>query len=207
MRTLIVLLALSLSTAFAEAPKLAVDSQHLVSGELMVQVRNDSEVAATAFLVGTSDKSFMSTDTVLGARDGRALKPGETAEVRVPHPETEDASVMAAVFEDGTVIGGNRWVEELMAARREVHQELPIALTLLRQSASFDFTSAAVAFWFQQWQDRWHASDSARSIPVFLAAETFLKLAGSRPAEGPVHELTQVFEELSAKLAKSKPEL
>lgn len=172
-----------------------------------MQVRNDSEVAATAFLVGTSDKSFVTTDTLLGAREGRPLKPGEIAEIRVPHPDVAEAAVLAAVFEDGTVIGANRWLQELLATRQEAHQEIPLALTLLRQATTYDFKASAVAFWFEQWQDRWHASDPARSIPVFLAAETYMKRAGNQPAAGPARDLIHVFEELSAKLAKSRPEL
>ncbi len=206
MRTFIVLLALCW-TALAGQPRLAVDSQHLAGGDLMVQVRNDSEVAVTAFLVGTSEKSFVSTDTLLGARDGRPLKPGETAEIRVPHADAAEASVLAAVFEDGTVSGSNRWVQELLATRQEARQEIPLALTLLRQATTYDFKAPTVAFWFRQWQDEWHASDPARNIPVFLAAETYMKRAGNQLAAGPARDLIQVFEELSAKLAKSRPEL
>jgi len=207
MRTFIVLLALAWSTALAGPPRLAVDSQHLVGGDLMVQVRNDSEVAATAFLVGTSEKSFVSTDTLLGARAGRPLKPGETAEVRVPHADATEISVLAAVFEDGSASGPNRWVQELMATRQEAHQEIPLALALLRQATTYDFKAPTVAFWFRQWQDEWHASDPARNIPVFLAAETYMTRAGNQLAAGPARELIQVLQELSAKLAKSKPEL
>lgn len=191
----------------AAPPRLAMDAQHRVNGELIVQVRNDSEVAATAFLVGTSEKNFVSIDTLLGAREGRALRPGEATEVRVPQADSVDARVLAAVFEDGSASGPNRWVEELMATRREAHQEIPLALALLRNATEYDYKAPAVALWFRQWQDEWRASDPARNIPIFLAAETYMKRAGNQLAAGPARELIQAFQQLSAKLAKSKPEL
>ena len=207
MRTLTILLTLSWSSALAASPRLVVDSQHLAGSDLVVQVRNDSEVAATAFLVGTSGKSFVSTDTLLGAREGRPLKPGETAEIRIPHAEASEVSALAAVFEDGSATGANRWVEELMATRQEAHQEIPLALMLLRQATTYDFKASTVAFWFRQWQDEWLASNPARNLPVFLAAETYMKQAGNQLAAGPARDLIQVLQDLSAKLAKSKPEL
>jgi hypothetical protein len=207
MRRLSVLVMFSLCPVLAVAPKLSVDSQSVAAGELIVRVRNLADVPATAFLVAASETNYAAVDVLLGGRAGRALPSGETAEVRLPNPEAGEASVMAAIFEDGTTTGDARWMRQLLAPREEAYYALPQALALLRHAATQDFSASTVAFWFQQWQDRWRASDPNRGMTVQLAAETFLKQHGSEPAEAPARELIQVFEELSAKLAKSRPEL
>jgi hypothetical protein len=207
MRRPSLLVMFSLCPIFAAAPKLAVDSQSVAAGELIVRVRNLADVPATAFLVGASETNYVTVDTLLGARAGRALPPGETAEVRLPNPDAGEASVMAAIFDDGTTAGDARSMHQLLAPREEAYQALPQALALLRHAAAQDFSASTVAFWFQQWQDRWRASDPTRGMTVQLAAEAFLRQHGAEPAEAPARELIQVFEELSAKLAKSRPEL
>jgi len=207
MRKLIVLLALSLGTALAEPPKLAVDSDYAAGGQVTAQVRNDSDMAVTAFVVGTSDKEFASFDSLLGARDGRVLRPSETTEVQFPSHTEAEARVLAVIFEDGTTTGDRRWVHYLIDAREDVRQQLPLALAWLQHATSPGVTASTVAFWFRSWQDNWHASDASRVMSVPLAAEIFLARSGNQPAEQPARELIQVFEEMSAKLAASKPEL
>jgi hypothetical protein len=207
MHKLTFVLVFSLSAAFAESPRLAVVSQHVAGGQLAVQVRNDSEVAATAILVGTSDTAFGSTDVLLGAREGRAVQPGEIAEVKLAGSGGEEARILAGVFEDGSTEGEARWVNQLLAARQQVYSQLPMALGLLRNENVQSVSASTVAFWFHQWQDRWLAADPTRAMAIAMTAEIYLKRAGDAPAARPVQDLIQAFESLSNKLAASKPEL
>lgn len=197
----------SLCPVFAAAPKLAVDSQSVAAGELIVRVRNVADVPATAFLVGTSETKYAIVDTLLGARAGRALPPGETAEVRLANPDKGEANVMSAIFEDGTIVGDARSMHLLLAPREEAYYALPQALALLHHASTQDFSASTVASWFRHWQERWRAGDPTRVMTVQLAAEVFLSRHGNEPAEAPARELIQVFDELSAKLAKSRPQL
>ncbi len=207
MRKLTLLLAFSFSAVFAAAPKVVVVSQYLDGRDRVVQVRNDSETAATAFLVGASESSVISTDMLLGARGGRLLKPGETAEVKVPKSSGADAQVMAAIFEDGTIEGDIVAANRLFTTRRNVYSQIPLALSLLNNQNIKDFPASTVAGWFRQWRERWQSGDPTRDVPVAVAAEMYLTRAGNGTAAGAAHELIEVFEELSAKLAASKPEL
>jgi hypothetical protein len=206
MRKLTFVLVFSLSSAFAESPRLAVVSQHVAGGQLAVQVRNDSDVAATAILVGTSDTAFGSVDTVLGAHGGRALQPGEIAEVRFASSGGGEMSV-AGVFEDGSTDGEARWVSQLLAARQQVYSELSMALGLLRNDNVQNVSASTVAFWFRQWQDRWMAADPSRAMTIAMTAEIYLKRAGDTSAAAPARDLLQLFQDLSGKLAASKPAL
>jgi hypothetical protein len=207
MRRLSFLVVFSLSPIFAAAPKLAVDSQNVAAGELIVSVRNLADVPVMAFLVGTSDTKYVTVDALLGARNGRPLPPGETAEARLPNPEAGEAKVMAAIFEDGTIAGDAHSEHLLLAPRVEAYYALPQAFAMLRLAATQDVSASTAASWFHQWQERWRASDPNRGTTVQLTAEVFLSQRGAEPAAAPARELIQAFEELSAKLAKSRPEL
>jgi hypothetical protein len=207
MRRLAILLTLCLSTVFAASLNVAVESQRRAGNDLIVQVRNDADAALTAVLVGTSDAKFASIDSLLGAHDGRLIKPGETAEVRVPGAGDAEARVMGAIFEDGALAGEPLWTSHLIVSRQLVYQQLPLALAMLRNGNVQTSSASTVAYWFRQMQDRWHASNPAQVFSVHLAAEMFLRQAGNQPADGPARELIQLFEELSAKLANSKPAL
>ncbi len=207
MSKLTFVLVFSLSAAFAESPRLAVVSQNVADGHLAVQVRNDSEVPATAVLVATSDTAFGSSDVLLGAREGRAVQPGEIAEVQIANSGGAPARVLAGVFEDGSTEGDGRWVNQLLAAREQVYSQLPMALSLLRNGNVQSFSASTVAFWFRQWQDRWMAADPTRAMAVPMTAEIYLKRAGDKPAAAPAQDLIKLFEGLSAKLAASKPAL
>jgi hypothetical protein len=207
MRKLTFVLVLSLGAAFAESPRLAVVSQHAAGGQLAVQVRNDSDVAATAVLVGTSDTAFGSADVLLGAREGRALQPGEIAEVKFESSGGAEARVLAGVFEDGSTEGEARWVNQLLTARQQAYSQLPMALGLLRNDNVQNVSASTVAFWFRQWQDRWLAADPTRTMAIAMTAEIYLKRAGDTPAAAPARDLLQLFQNLSAKLAASKPAL
>ena len=61
------------------------------------------------------------TDTLLGAHEGRPLRAGETAEVRIPNAGEAEARVFAAIFEDGTTEGDSVSVSRLIQERREVY--------------------------------------------------------------------------------------
>jgi len=206
MRKLALLLALSCS-ALGAASKLVITSQYQDGRDRVVQLRNDSEIAATAFLVGTSETAFATTDILLGARDGRLLKTGDTAEVRVTAAAGGDAQVLAVIFEDGTTEGNDTWIGRLMQPRREVYSQLPFALSLLHNENVNNFAASVVAAWFHQWRERWLAGDATRQMQLAEAAETYLRRAGSEKATRAARELTELFEELSAKLAGSKPQL
>jgi hypothetical protein len=207
MHKLTFVLVFSLSAVFAESPRLAVVSQQVVAGQLAVQVRNDFEVPATAVLVGTPDAAFGSVDVLLGAREGRALKTGEVTEVKFGSTGGGEARVLAGVFEDGSTEGEARWVNQLLAERQQVYSQIPMALAMLRNGNVQTYSASTVAFWFRQWQDRWLAADPTRAMAIAMTAEIYLKRAGSGSAAAPAHELIQVFEDLSAKLAVSKPAL
>jgi hypothetical protein len=204
MRKLSFLLAFSLSAALAGPAKLVVESQQMGAGELIVQVRNLADVPATAVLAG-SETNFATVDVLLGARNGRLLEPAETVEVRIPNADA--AGTLAAIFEDGTTTGDWWAVLQLIQARQKVYSDLPQALAFLRLAETQSISAATVSGWFRQWQQRWLASRPGDVKSVPLAAELFLKRAGSERAAGPAHELIGVFEDLSAKLAASKPEL
>ena len=207
MSKLTFVLIFSLSAAFAESPRLAVVSQHMAGGQLVVQVRNDSELPATAVLVGTSDTAFGSTDVLLGALEGRALPAGQIAEVKFASSGSEEARVLAGVFEDGSTEGDARWVSQLLAERQLVYSQLPMALSLLRNGNVENVPASTVAFWFRQWQDRWLAADPTRAMAVPMAAEMYLRRAGDAPAAAPARDLIQLFQNLSTRLAASKPSL
>jgi len=205
MRKLILLTAFSWSALFAAAPKLVINSQYLDGRDRVVQVRNDSEAAVTAFLVGASETAITTTDMLLGAREGRLLKAGDTAEVRVPNAGDAEAHVLAAIFEDGTTEGDSLSVSRLIQERRDMSNQIRFALTLLHNENVNNYSASTVASWFHHWRDRWQASDPNRQVPVALAAETYFRQAGNEMAARPARELTEVFEELSAKLAASQP--
>lgn len=207
MRKLTLLLAFSLSAAFAGSPKLVITSQYQDGRDAVVQVRNDSETAVTAFMVGTSETALASTDMLLGARGGRLLKPGETGEVKVQNAGGAESHVLAVIFEDGTTVGDASWVNRLIGQRQEVYNQLPFALSLLHNENVNNFPASTVAGWFHHWQERWLAGDPTRHMSVALAAEMYLKRAGNETATRPARELIQVFEELSATLAASQPAL
>lgn len=204
MRKLTLLLAFSLSTVLAGSPKLAVVAQHVAGGQLVVEVRNDSEVPATAILVGSSAANSGSVDFLLGAREGRSLKPGEIAEVKASSPGAGEVRVLGAIFEDGSLEGDTR---PLVAAREEVHSQLPMALSMLRNDNVQTDSAATVANWFHQWQVRWLAADPTRSMAVARTAEAYMVRSGDAQAAAPARDLIKAFEELSAKLAASKPVL
>ena len=205
MRKLTLLTAFSLSAVFAASPKLVINSQYWDGRDRVVQVRNDSGTAVTAFLVGASQKAMIITDMLLGAREGRLLRAGDTAEVRVPNAGGAEAHVLAAIFEDGTSEGDSVSVSRLIQGRHEVSDEIRFALTLLHNENVNNYPSATVANWFRHWRERWQADDPDRQVPVALAAETYLQRAGNETATRPARELTDVFEELLAKLASSQP--
>ena len=205
MRKLTLLTAFSLSTVFAASPKLVINSQYLDGRDRVVQVRNDSETMVTAFVVGTSETAMTTTDVLLGAHEGRTLRAGDTAEVRVPNAGDAEAHVLAAIFEDGTSEGDSISISRLIQGRREVSDQIRFALTLLQNENVNNFPASTVANWFRQWRERWQASDPNRQVPVALAAETYFNQAGSQKATKPARELTEVFEELLAKLAASQP--
>jgi hypothetical protein len=205
MRKLTLLTAFSLSAVFAASPKLVINSQYLDGRDRVVQVRNDSETMVTAFVVGTSETAMTTTDTLLGAHEGRPLRAGETAEVRIPNAGDAEAHVLAAIFEDGTTEGDSVSVGRLIQQRMEIYGEIRFALTLLQNENVQNFPASTVATWFRQWRERWQASDPNRQVPVALAAETYFNQAGSQKATKPARELTEVYEELLAKLAASQP--
>jgi hypothetical protein len=208
MRELTFLLALSLIPVFAESPKLAVDSARAAGDESIVQVRNISRVPATAFAVASSEKEFAMVDVLLGGREGHPLLPGETAEVKLPRGPAEGTpQVVAAVFEDGTTAGEQRWVERLLGARRSVSNDLPMALTLARHAITQSVQASSAAFWFHQWDDRYRGSHPGEMNPVWRAAEMVFQQAGKASAEQPARDLIRVFEELQSNLAQSKPAL
>jgi hypothetical protein len=207
MHKLAFVLVFSWSAVFAESPQLAVVSQHVSGGQLIVQVRNDAEVPATAILVGTSDAVFASADFLLAGREGRALQAGQIAEVKFASSGGGEARVLAGIFEDGSYQGDARLMNQLVAGRREVYSQLPMALALLRNGNVQNVSASTVAFWFHQWQDRWLAADPGRTMAIAMTAEVYLKRAGDAPATASAHDLIQVFEDLCAKLAASKPAL
>ena len=205
MRKLIVVLACTLSASFAASPKLTISSQSASDRETVVQVRNDSETPATAFLVGASDNVYVSTDMLLGARDGRFLKPGQAAEVTL-HTIDPQVRVLAAIFEDGATEGESVWVSRLIQPRRAVYNEIPIALAMLQNENVNNFSAATVAGWFRQLRERAQAPEPS-DVVVASAAEMYLQRAGSEIAARPARELTKAFEDLSRKLAASRPQL
>lgn len=205
MRKLTLLCAFSLSAAFAADPKVAVTSFVMEGQDRTVQVRNDAETPVTAFLVGASETEFVTTDMLLGARDGRLLKPGELAEVKVPGATGPQPRVLAAIFDDGATEGDALSVSRLIAARREVYNQLSFALSLLQNENVNRVPASMVAGWFRQWRQRWLAADPTRQMAIALAGEMYLERAGQQTATRPAHELIEVFEELSAKLAASQP--
>ncbi len=207
MRNLPLLLAFSLTAAFAADPKVAVTSFATGGHDRTVRVRNDSEIAVTAFLVGASDGVFVSIDALLGAHEGRVLKPGETTEVKFPGVTDPQPQVLAAIFDDGTTEGDSMSVGRLVNARRDVYNQLPLALSLLNNENVNRVSASTVARWFRQWKERWVANDPTRRMSVAIAGEMYLERAGNQPAAGPAHDLIQVFEDLSAKLAASQPSL
>ncbi len=207
MRKLTFILVFSLSAVFAESPRLAVVSQHVAGGQLVLQIRNDSEVPVTAVLAATSETAFGSTDVLLGAHEGRALNAGETAEVKFPSSAGVEVRALAGIFEDGSTEGEARWVNQLVAARQEAYSQLPMALALLRNDNVQRCSASTVAFWFRQWQDRWMAADPTRTMAIPMAAERYLRRAGDSPASAPAQELIQLFQNLSARLAASRPAL
>ena len=205
MRKLTLLTAFSLSAVFAASPKLVINSQYLDGRDRVVQVRNDSDTAVTAFLLGASEKAMTIADMLLGAREGRLLKGGDAAEVRVPNAGGAEAHVLAAIFEDGTSEGDSASVSRLIQGRHDVSDQIRFALTLLHNENVNNYPSSTVANWFRHWRGRWQADDPDRQVPVALAAETYLQRAGNETATRPARELTAVFEDLLAKLASSQP--
>ena len=205
MRKLILLTAFSLSAVFAAPPKLVIHSQYLDGHDRVVQVRNDSATTVTAFVVGTSETAFASTDILLGANEGRLLRAGDTAEVRVPNAGEAEAHVMAAIFEDGTTEGEPMSLGRLTLMRRDVTEQIRFALTLLQNENVHNSPSSMVANWFRQWRVRWQAGDPNRDVRVAVAAETYFKQAGNETATRPARELTELYEELLAKLTASQP--
>jgi len=205
MRKLTLLTAFSLSTVFAASPKLVINSQYLDGRDRVVQVRNDSEATVTAFVVGTSETALASTDILLGANEGRLLRAGDTAEVRIPNAGDAEAHALAAIFEDGTTEGDQVSVGRLIQQRLEIYGEIRFALTFLQNENVNNFPASTVANWFRHWRERWQASDPNRQVPVALAAETYFKRAGNETATRPARELTEVFEDLLAKLAATQP--
>jgi hypothetical protein len=207
MRELTLLLVLSLTPVFAESPKLALDSERVTRDESIVQVRNISQVPATAFVVAASEKDFAMVDALLGGGDGHPLLPGAMAELKLPRGPAGAPQVVAAVFEDGTVAGDQRWVERLLGTRRSVSNDLPMALSLARQAITQSVQASGAAFWFHQWDERYRASRPGESNPVWRAAEMVFQQAGKASAEQPARDLIRVFEELQSNLAQSKPAL
>jgi len=205
MRKLTLLTAFSLSAAFAGSSNLVIHSQYADGHDRVVQVRNDSEVAATAFVVGTSDIAVTTTDVLLGAHEGRPLRAGETAEVRIPNANASEAHVVAAIFENGTTEGDSASVSRLIQERREASDQIRFALTLLQNENVNNYAASTVANWFRHWRERWQASDPTRQMPVAVAAETYLSQAGNEKATRPAHDLSEVFEQLLTKLAASQP--
>jgi hypothetical protein len=205
MRKLTLLTAFSLSAVFAASPKLVINSQYLDGRDRVVQVRNDSETTVTAFMVGASETALATTDILLGANEGRLLRAGDTAEVRVPNAGDADAHLLAAIFEDGTTEGDSLSVSRLIQGRRDVSDQIRFALTLLQNENVHNYTASTVATWFRHWRERWQAGDPNRQVPVALAAENYFRQAGNEKATRPARELTEVFEDLSAKLAASQP--
>ena len=207
MRYLTLLLAFSLSAAFAAPPKLVITSQYQDGRDRVVEVRNDSEIAVTAFRVGASDTIAINTDMLLGAHEGRILGTGDTAEVRIAGAGEAEAHVFAAIFEDGTTEGDSVSLARLLNDRHDVAEQIRFALTLLHNENVNRSSASTVANWFSFWRERWQASDPTRQVPVAVAAETYLKQAGNETATRPARELAEIFEELSAKLAASQPHL
>jgi hypothetical protein len=207
MREFTFLLALSLTPVFAESAKLALDSESVTPNESIVQVRNISPVPATAFVVAASEKEFAMVDVLLGGADGHLLLPGATAEVKLPRSPAGAPHVVAAVFEDGTTAGEQRWVERLLGKRRSISNDLPMALTLARHAITQSAEASSAAFWFHQWDERYRGSHPGEINPVWRAAEMVFQQAGKASAEQPARDLIRVFEELQSNLAQSKPVL
>jgi len=205
MRKLTFLLAFSLGAVFAAPPKLVINSQYLDDRDRVVQVRNDSETTVTAFMVGTSETALVTTDMLLGANEGHLLRAGDTTEVRVPNPGDAEAHVLAAIFEDGTTEGDSLSVGRLIQQRLEIYGQIRFALTFLQNENVNNYPSSIVANWFRHWRERWQAGDPNRDVRVALAAETYFKRAGNETATRPARELTEVFEDLLAKLAATQP--
>ena len=104
MRNILLLASLSAAALMAGTPRLVIDSQRVAGGEIIVQLSNVSDVAATAYTVGASETEVTSADALLGARNGRALGLGETVEARIRTTQADaPVRVMAAIFEDGNI--------------------------------------------------------------------------------------------------------
>lgn len=155
----------------------------------------------TAFAVGTSETNIISTDVLLGAHEGRPLRMGDAAEVRIPKGAGE-AQLLATVFADGSTEGE---AALLLGKRQEVTEQIRFALTLLHNENVNRFSASAVSGWFRTWRERWQASDPNRQMPVAVAAETYFQQAGNELATRPARELTEVFEELFWKLTGTQP--
>ena len=207
MRKLTFLLACSMSAVFAASPGLVIHSQYSSGRDRVVEVRNDAEIAVTAFLLGTSETATATTDVLLGAHDGRSLHAGETAEVRIPNGGAAEARVMAVIFEDGSSEGDSRSIGRLLDQRRDVSRQVNFALTLLRNENVYNYPAATVANWFRHWRERWQADDPNRDVRVAIAAESYFGQAGNASAVTPARDLTQALEQLSAKLTASRPAL
>ena len=205
MRKLTLLTAFSLSAVFAAPPKLVINSQYLDARDRVVQVRNDSDKPVTAFVVGTSETAIASSDMLLGANEGRALRAGDQAQVRIPNAGDGEAHVLAAIFEDGTTEGDPLSVGRLTMMRQDVYEQIRFALTFLHNDNVNNYPASTVANWFRHWRERWQAGDPNRDVRVAVAAESYFKQAGNEIATRPARELTEVFDELFAKLAASQP--
>jgi hypothetical protein len=195
MRKLTFLLAFSLSAVFAASPKLVINFQYLDGRDRVVQVRNDSETTVTAFLVGTSETALATTDMLLGANEGRLLRAGDTAEVKIPNAGDAEAHVFAAIFEDGTTEGDSLSVGRLIQGRRDVSGQIRFALTLLHNENVHNYPASTVANWFRHWRERWQAGDPNRDVRVAIAAETYYKQAGNQKSTMQQRELTVVYED------------
>jgi peroxiredoxin len=136
------------------------------AGTVTIHLRNESSSPATAWIVqcetpqggsrhhwNDQDLSFQTTPIEPGKETEFEIRPRPPAMVaRTAEGSCEDFHVIVAVFADGTVSGDLRWINAIVADRRQAYRDIAKAIEILSAAIAGKADMPAVSKQLTDWQ-------------------------------------------------------
>jgi hypothetical protein len=117
-------------------PNLAIVNLQVHKNHVLLSLRNDYEKAITAFSLSSS--GVITRNEMLDSE--QVIAPGSTniGEYELPSASGPESgiTILAAVFEDGSAVGGDRFIQQILDARAGNYAQLARILPILDETYS-----------------------------------------------------------------------